>query len=154
MTRQMRRNDRALPEEEAKAILASALYGVLSTVDGNGMPYGVPLSYAYQENKIYFHCAHTGYKLDNIQHQSKVSFCVVADVDTLPEEFSTKYKSVIVSGKAEIVLGEEKLLGYRLLIEKYAGQNLPAGMAYIERAKDSATVIAITIDTFTGKGRV
>jgi len=40
----MRRKDRALSEEEAQALLDRTEYGVLSTVGGDGRPYGVPLN--------------------------------------------------------------------------------------------------------------
>ena len=43
----MRRFKQQLPEENAKAILAKATNGVLSLVDSEGVPYGVPINFAY-----------------------------------------------------------------------------------------------------------
>jgi hypothetical protein len=52
----VRRKDRGIGTREAIEILDSAEYGVLSTVDKDGQPYGIPLSYVYKNNSIYFHC--------------------------------------------------------------------------------------------------
>ena len=41
----MRRKDKALPDAAAMQLLEHAEYGVLSTVDAAGQPYGVPLNY-------------------------------------------------------------------------------------------------------------
>ncbi|HQI17206.1 MAG TPA: pyridoxamine 5'-phosphate oxidase family protein, partial [Bacillota bacterium] len=108
MFREMRRQDRKTDNEKAAAILAAGEYGILSTVGDNGYAYGVPLSYAYSNGKIYFHCALEGHKLDNIRYNNKVSFCVVGATEVLPESFSTKYESVIVFGKASEADDDEK----------------------------------------------
>ena len=46
----MRRKDRQVSDEEAMAYLKAAEYGVLSTVGPDGEPYGVPLTYAVEED--------------------------------------------------------------------------------------------------------
>ena len=51
----MRRKDRELTEEEARAVLRRAEYGVLSLVTEDGAPYAVPMSYAAVGDAIYFH---------------------------------------------------------------------------------------------------
>ena len=56
----IRRQDRALAEAEAEKILAAAPYGILSLVGENGYPYGVPVNAAWQDGKLYFHCAAEG----------------------------------------------------------------------------------------------
>lgn len=50
-----RRKDRLLDDDECKRILRSGSYGVLSTINENGYPYGVPLSYVYFNDFIYIH---------------------------------------------------------------------------------------------------
>ena len=44
----LRRKDRGISHQEAVELLDKVEYGVLSTVDKNGQPYGVPLSYVYK----------------------------------------------------------------------------------------------------------
>jgi len=64
MNREMRRSDRQLNTEDALSILEHGEYGIFSTVSADGIPYGVPVSYTYFNQRIYFHCAkNAGLKL-------------------------------------------------------------------------------------------
>ncbi|MDU1566241.1 MAG: pyridoxamine 5'-phosphate oxidase family protein [Clostridium sp.] len=47
MFKEIRRKDRKIEISEAIDMLEICEYGVLSTVNENGYPYGVPLSYVY-----------------------------------------------------------------------------------------------------------
>ncbi|MGL4853999.1 MAG: pyridoxamine 5'-phosphate oxidase family protein [Lentisphaeria bacterium] len=154
-THSMRRDDRAIDENRIRDILNKGEYGVLSTVDNDGTPYGVPLSYAFDGNKIYFHCAKdVGHKLVNIASQKKVSFTVVGETSLLPAKFSTEYQSAIAFGIANEVLAidEKKKIAF-LLIQKYSPDFIESGNAYIERAIDKTGIYEITITKVTGKSR-
>ncbi len=151
MFKEMRRKDKEITKDEIEEILTKGEYGVLSTIDDNGYPYTVPLSFVYYNNSIYFHCAIEGQKLDNIRQNDKVSFCVVTDTEVLAKKFTTKYKSVVVFGVAsEIVdcLKEDILFE---LANKYSPQFLVEGEKYIKNAKDKTKVIKIDINHITGK---
>lgn len=52
MERRMRRFRQLLSEDAAKEILLTATNGVLSLVDADGSPYGVPVSFAYDKAGI------------------------------------------------------------------------------------------------------
>ena len=56
----MRRGRQALPQAVCEEILTRSTAGVLALADADGFPYTVPLSYLYQEGKIWFHCARAG----------------------------------------------------------------------------------------------
>ncbi|MBI5895396.1 MAG: pyridoxamine 5'-phosphate oxidase family protein [Desulfobacterales bacterium] len=56
----MRRKDKEIAADEAVKLLAEGEYGILSTVDDAGQPYGIPINYVYKDHHIYFHCALTG----------------------------------------------------------------------------------------------
>lgn len=45
----MRRKDRQAGEEDILRILKENVYGVLSTISEDGWPYGVPVSYVYED---------------------------------------------------------------------------------------------------------
>ena len=77
MNEKMRRKDRETTEERAYEILKNGEYGILSTIGEDGYPYGVPVNFAVECNKIYFHCAPEGYKLECLRENPKVSFTVV-----------------------------------------------------------------------------
>ena len=99
MFQEMRKKDREMSRPEAEDILVQGLYGVLSMNAGDDYAYGVPLSYVYQDNKIYLHCALEGKKLTHLRRQNKVSFCVVLEAEPLPDKFSMKYQSAMAFGK-------------------------------------------------------
>ena len=147
----MRRSDKALPNDAAVSLLQEGEYGVLSTVDSEGQPYGVPLNYAFDGERLYFHCALKGHKLDNIHTNDKVSFCVVGRTKLLPAEFSTEYESVIVTGTASVVEGEEKYQALVSLLEKYSAAFITEGRKYIEKLDSQTKVVRIDVDSMTGK---
>lgn len=151
--REMRRKDRELENDERIEILKSNAYGVLSTINPNGYPYGVPISYIYINDSIYFHCALEGHKLDNIKDNDKVSFCVVGQTCVLPDKFSTNYESVIIFGRASEVFDDEKYTVLLEVLNKYSPDYIEKGKVFIENAGLKTTVIRIHIDHITGKAR-
>ena len=149
----MRRKDRKLELSEVSEILTKGEYGILSTIGENGYPYGVPVNYAYFDNTIGFHCATEGHKLENLKHESKVSFTVVGDTCPLPESFSTNYESVIVFGKAKEASEDEKDDILLEIIKKYSPTFLDNGKEYINKSSIHSRVFKINIEHVTGKGR-
>lgn len=149
----MRRNDREISIQEARAILDSSEYGVLSTIGRDGQPYGVPLSYVHKNDSIYFHCALSGQKLDNIDYNAKVSFCVVGDTELLPDKFSTEYESAVVFGVASEVKGTERYNALLWLLEKYCPDNIEEGKLYIKQKEKATKVFKIEINHISGKAR-
>ncbi|MGD9019420.1 MAG: pyridoxamine 5'-phosphate oxidase family protein [Desulfuromonadales bacterium] len=147
----MRRKDKAMPDGEMTGLLQNGEYGVLSTVDGNGQPYGVPLNYVMMNNGIYFHCALEGHKLDNLAANPRVSFCVVGRTNVLPAEFSTEFESVIVFGRASVIDGEERYQALSGLIDKYSPDFVAEGSAYIEKFDSQTRVVRVAIEKMTGK---
>ena len=83
--RGMRNSKRKTTYEKARDILAQGIYGVLSCHCDDGLPYGVPLSYALSGNALYFHCALQGQKLDNLAHDDRVCFTVVTAAENCPD---------------------------------------------------------------------
>lgn len=151
---EVRRQDRLMGEEQARELLHRAEYGFLALATEEG-GYGVPINYAIDGSTIYLHCALEGRKLRAIEHDARVSFCVVGRVEVVPEEFSTQYESVIVAGRARIVESEtEKRTALRLIVEKYAAEHMEQGMQAIERSVSRTAIIAIEASRFSGKVKV
>ena len=149
----IRRTDRAISESEAKGILEKGEFGVLSTVSLGGQPYGVPMSYSYSGNVIYFHSAIAGHKLENLRENSRVSFCVVGETEVLPEKFATRYESAIVFGEAIEVTDDEKHKGLLEIVKKYSPGYIKEGLQYIEKAVHKTRVYKIVIESISGKSR-
>lgn len=153
MFRELRRTDRKMSEAETIDLLINADYGILSTYGLDGYAYGVPLSYTYLNDAIYFHCALDGYKLDNIRTNNKVSFCVVGETEVLADKFSMKYYSVIVFGTIVEVEKEEKERALVGLLEKYSSEHMESGMKYLKNDRDNTVVLKLEVEHITGKAR-
>ncbi|PKN13200.1 MAG: MFS transporter [Deltaproteobacteria bacterium HGW-Deltaproteobacteria-4] len=151
--RGIRRSDREITIQEAKDILDNAEYGIMSTVSKDGQPYGLPLNYTYKNDCIYFHCATSGHKIENIEQNSKVSFCVVGKTKVLPEKFATEYESAVVFGVASEVNGAEKNDALLWLVEKYCSDFIAEGKQYVEQKNKTTKVYKIAIDQISGKAR-
>ena len=103
MFREMRRKRQLLSREDSVRILQEGTSGVLALLGDEEYPYAVPLSYVYQEDKIYFHCARSGHKLDAVKRHAKASFCVVGQDQVVPEKYTTYFLSVVAFGKVRIL---------------------------------------------------
>ena len=149
----MRRARQQLSDAECVSILNDATNGVLAVAGDDGYPYAVPLSYVYIDGKILFHCAKAGHKLDAILHEPKVSFCVVAQDQVMPEEFTTYFRSVVAFGKARVLEDPHEI---RAAIEALAKKYSPnvavqARDHEIETAGKRMLMIAIDVEHLTGK---
>lgn len=158
MFREVRRQNRIL-EDKARIseLLNISEYGFLSLgMSDNGYAYGIPISYAYDEetNILYFHCAPEGQKLDMIKQKNKVSFCIVGTTEPIANQFTTLYESVIAFGKADINLSdEEKRKALRLLVKKYSKGFEELGEKYMDKSWQRTAVFKIEIEHITAKAK-
>lgn len=153
MFRESRKPEKMLSNAEMKEILETAEYGVLSTIGQDGYPYGVPVNFVYDGESVYMHGAKEGHKVDNINFCDKVSFTAVVDTEILPKEFNTKFRSVIVFGRAVLATEEEKLKAFHLMLEKYTPTNIENGKKYVKGAGHKASIYKIQIEHCTAKGK-
>lgn len=151
MEQKMRRFKQLLTEQSTKEILNDASNGILSLVDSGGVPYGVPMSYAYDgERSIYFHSAVKGHKMECIACGSRCSFCVVAQDLVVPAEFTSYFRSVIVKGTIKTVTDDEEIMkGLLLLCAKYSPGINPD--SEISKCLSHVAVLCLDIDSMTGK---
>ena len=152
MFREMRRKQQEIPRHEAIEILKESSSGVLALLGDEGYPYTVPLSYVYSEEKLYFHCAKTGHKLDAVRRCDKASFCVVAKDDVVEEKFTTFYRSVVAFGRVRELPGEEMIATMEQLAGKYSPHE-PQEHFEKEMAESLANlcVLEFTVESLSGK---
>jgi len=147
----VRRQDRLLDENSAEQLLASGEYGFLSFGDQNG-GYGIPINYAYDKDKLYFHCAPEGRKLEYVDNSNSVSFCVVGKTQVQPSKFTTGYESVLISGKIwEVTNDPEKMHALELLIDKYSPDFKEKGRKYAQKSFDRTKILRLDISKASGK---
>lgn len=156
MQYKMRRAERELDRAQTLEVLEKCPFGVLSTVDEDGTPYGIPISYALDRAsmRVYMHCAAAqGHNLANVGARPRACFTVMGGTKILPEQFSTAYSSVIATGNVRVAGEEEKRRGIELILRKLAPGFVPQGMAYIDEAFDRFEVLALDIEEVRGKRR-
>ena len=152
MFREMRRKNQLLTDEECIEILNSSTSGTLALLGDNNYPYSVPISYVYNDGKLYFHSALTGHKIDAINMHSKASFCVIAQDKVVPEKYTTYFRSVIAFGKICVIDSDaEKLRAIEILAEKYSPQLAEGRKKEIEDNFSRMCMIELDIEHMTGK---
>ena len=127
--------------------------GVLAVHGDDGYPYAVPLSYFYEDGRLWFHCARSGHKLDAIRKDPRVSFCVVDRDQVVPPEYTTYFRSVILFGKARIL---EDPAEVRTALEKLALRYAPEDSeahreAILEKELPAVVVVEVAVEHLSGK---
>jgi len=151
MFREMRRFKQALTKEEITGVLNRCTNGVLGCLTEGEYPYTVPVSYVFYDEKIYFHSAKSGQKVDAMKKHDKVSFAVVDKDQIVSEQYTTFFRSVMIFGRARIADGHERDQAFAALVEKYSGDQ-PKENKFKEIHECNASYIyAIDIEHMTGK---
>ena len=152
MFREMRRAKCALKIETAEKILREGIFGVLALSGDDGYNYAVPINYAFDDNKIYFHSALSGHKIDAVQNNDKVSFCVVGRHEVVAEEFTSYFTSVIAFGRIRITENAaEKTRALELLADKYS-PNVEKNLRDKEISRINAVkILILEIEHLSGK---
>ena len=109
MFKPMRRFKQELSQEKCIEILKTEQRGVLSLIEENGYPYGIPMNHWYcEENgRIYFHGAREGQKINAIKANNKASYCVFDAGYRNEGEWALNISSVVAFGKIRLVEDEE-----------------------------------------------
>ena len=153
MFREMRRKKQMLSAAECADLLSRGSSGVLALAGDGGYPYAVPMSYVYDGEKLYFHCASSGHKLDAIRRNPKASFCVIGQDRILPEAYTTAYQSVIVFGAMRILEDDgEKRAAIEALSLKYAPEEPREHLdRVIEKEWAPLCILEMTVEHLSGK---
>lgn len=148
----MRRSKLQMTEDWAREIIMQCEYGVLGTADATGVPYCVAVSHVLMGDKLYFHCALAGRKIENMQENPKVCMSFVGRAKVLREKYTVGYESAIVEGIATMVTDpEEKMEALLLICKRYALESEEANMAYIMPMFEKTGVCRIDITAVSGK---
>ena len=148
----MRRFKQQLTENETLELLCRSKSGVLSLCGNDGMPYGVPLSHVYDDGKLYFHSALTGYKVDLIRQNPNASFTVIAKDEIHPERYTTYFQSVIAFGKVRIIEDEHRKMEILEILGRRCNPLDPEGLSKeIETGINRCLALEMSIEQLTGK---
>lgn len=153
MFRPMRRLKQQLSDNDCIQVLKNEMRGILAVIGDDDYPYTIPLSFYYSEddNKIYFHGASKGHKIDAIKKCDKASFCVLNNGIKITDRIGLDFKSVVVFGRIKILEDREKALE----ICKKLSNKFNFGKEYIEdelrKFANVVTVLELTPEHITGK---
>jgi nitroimidazol reductase NimA-like FMN-containing flavoprotein (pyridoxamine 5'-phosphate oxidase superfamily) len=154
MKYQMRRKDREESGETALRIIDRAPFAVMATADPDGHPYCTPLSFVRDGEALYFHCALSGHKIDNLKRDPRVCVSFTGEIFFPEDDFTVAYESATVMGVAEEVTGDdEKIRGLRLLCERFTPKNMPAFDVAIAKSLAATGVWKIRIGEVSAKRR-
>lgn len=152
MTHDMRRIDRAVSEAQARDILARADHGFLATVGEDGWPYAIPVNHVLAGDMVYFHCALSGHKLENLAHEERVAFSAIAFAEIVAKDVTTHYESAVVFGRASQVEDPaEKRRALELLGHRFCAGYEPEVAEEIRKDGPKTAVVRIRIERITGK---
>jgi len=153
MFREMRREKQLLTREECQTILEQEKRGVLSVLGDGGYPYGLPVNHYYsrQEDRLYFHGARAGHKIDAIRRCDKASFCVWDQGWQHEGDWALNIRSVIVFGRIRPVEDRETLCRIaRLLCLKFTDDE--AFIRYnLDRYAAATLMFSLEPEHMTGK---
>ncbi len=154
----MRKASREMPAGWALEIMRKAPYITVSLTRPDGSAYGVPLSLASRNDKVwYFHCAPEGDKLDAIAAHPDVCLSAVTKctptVGPKDGSFTLQYRSAIAFGRAELVTDEEeKIQALRIISRRFLPRHMDAFDEAVRRSLHRTAVVRITLTSApTGK---
>lgn len=153
MFRPMRRKNQELSKDECIKLLNENKRASIALIGDDDYPYSLPINYYYDEetNAIYFHSAKEGHKVDAIKKNNKISFSIIGDEKLDEGNYFYFVKSVIIFGKAEIVLNEDDRFKF---LKIFGMKYFPSEEYTLEELKNSmarALLIKISIEHMTGK---
>lgn len=152
MFRNLRRIKQQLADQEARALLERGSFGVLSLLGDGDYPYALPLNYVLAGDRVYFHSAPEGHKIDAVGRGAKASLCVVEESRVIPEELTTSFSSAIAFGRAFLVEDEgERRKALELICEKYAPELEALTREAIDASLHRTAIIGLDIAHLSGK---
>lgn len=152
----MRRKDRLLDDAAARRILQNGEYGILATASEQTGALATPLSYTLEKDALYFHCARSGHKINNIKAQPNACFCVVGK--TLPAfadgDFTTFFESAMAFGPVRLVEDEaEKRRALEAICRRYLPDYETEIPSALERSFSVTQVLCLDIKHVTAKAK-
>lgn len=153
MFRVIRKKKNELSLCAAKALLQASRQGVLAVNGDDGYPYAIPINYFYDVDaqRIYFHGARAGHKVDALRACDKVCFTIYGNETVKEEAWAPFVQSVVAFGRCHLVEDDLKATA---LLRKIALKYFPSEQLVdeeIARAGKAAQLFEIEIEHLSGK---
>ena len=153
MFRDIRKKKNALSLEDTKKLLHNERRGVLAVHGDDGYPYGVPVNYFYDEEneKIYFHGARAGHKIDALKRDDKVCFTVFGNEKIKEENWAPFMQSAIIFGRCHLLEDQNEAIKR---VAQFAMKYYPSKELVDAEVKEDGHVVQmfeIDIEHMSGK---
>lgn len=154
MFKSIRKKINEIDHSSAEALLQSNRRGILAMNGDNGYPYAIPINYFYDsvEQKIFFHGAKDGHKVEALKASDKVCFTVYGNerIDEF-ESWAPYVQSVVVFGRCRLLeTGLESINRLKEFAMKYYPDEALADEE-IARSGRAAQMFEITVEHMSGK---
>ncbi|HYT18950.1 MAG TPA: pyridoxamine 5'-phosphate oxidase family protein [Candidatus Polarisedimenticolia bacterium] len=149
-----------MSDEDARAFLKTQKIASAATVDANGWPYVIPLTYIYLgDDLLWLHTgAHQGHFLANLQNNPRVCISVaeIGGMETAGEYLcngSQLYTSVVVFGEISIIRDDDRVKNWFFdrLREKYVPRDISDQLSPEYPDTGKIIVYRVAIERMTGK---
>jgi len=142
-------------EDILKEIILSCQVCHIAMVDEEGRPYVLPFNFGLHDGYLWFHSGMTGRKIDILKYKSDVSVAFSSDYELghrhghVACSYFMKYKSVLVSGKIEIVEDyDTKVKGMNIIMKHYTGKD---DFQYNAPAINNLMIFRLKTDQISGR---
>ena len=154
MFKPIRKKINEIDRAATEALLTSNRRGVLAMNGDNGYPYAIPINYFYdnETQRIYFHGAKAGHKVDALKASDKVCFTVYGD-ERIDESkpWAPYVQSAVVFGRCRLLeVGPESIARLKEFAMKYYPDEALAD-EQIDRNGRATQMFEITIEHMSGK---
>jgi len=141
-------------QEETDRIINKCDVGYLAMVDSSNSPYVIPMNFGLDGDKIYFHTARKGKKVEILMKNNRVSISFSTDHsmyiknESVACSYTMKYRSVIVHGTAEFIENFDcKIYGMNVIMKHYTGKEF----SYNKPAIDNVCVFRVNVEEFEAR---
>lgn len=156
----MVRIGRQMSDPDARAFLAAQKIATVATIDANGWPYAIPLTYIYLgDDQLWLHTgARPGHFLSNLENSRRVCITVseIGGMETNGQylcDGSQLYSSVVVFGETTIIRDDAPVKNWFFdqLRQKYVPTAVSAELSPEYPDIDKIIVYRVAIERMTGK---
>ena len=153
MFRPIRKKKNEIDVNAAQALLQNSRRGVLAVNGDDGYPYAIPVNYFYdtESQKIYFHGARAGHKVDALKACDKICFTVYGNEQIKEEAWAPFMQSVVVFGRCHLMEAGPKATA---LLKRFAMKYYPSEQLVdeeIAHAGKAVQIFEIEVEYLSGK---
>lgn len=155
--RPVRRTDYLLTEKESWYVIEHTNNAVLGTADASGTPYAVPITPMVLDGKIYFHGTKDpkSRKFANLEQNPRVSIVWVGTDPVKEDEFTVKYVSAMIAGRASRITDEKEMRRiFEAYTKRFAGsQSLAKQHETINGSIGAVALWEVKVEKISGKAK-